>query len=292
MSFGKDLSIEFEKLTAGVFYPEEDLFCKFQDALLALKNHYPKYRYAVDIIHGRKSHVDFAYKGSAISSISYGTTKTKEMADMMFVVLGNRFSEIRLTYLQNKKGSSSTRFKADLLQLYLLKERPQIISSPLPQCAFNDSDILHNAILPSVGSYGVFYENGSSVEMSYIPAGNILPLRKTGKSIVRSAQTSKSNFGKIKTISGFEESQGEETVHDFGESLIAMTIGTPFLNADRDTKFSTIISYLAKKSSTVGEWLRFQDNSLLQDVDNDKEDWLTGAAVTIVINSDEIRNAK
>ena len=289
MSFGKDLSIEFEKLTAGVFYPEEDLFCKFQDAFLAIKYHYPKYQYAVDIIHGKKSHVDFVYNGSAISSIPHGTTKTKEMADMMFVVLGNRSREIRLTYLQNKKGSSSTRFKADLLQLYLLKERPQIISSPLPQCAFNDPDILHNAILPSVGSYGVFYEDGTDIEMSYFPAGNISPLRKAGKSVVRTVQTSKSNFGKIKIVSGFDESQGEETVEDFGDSLTAMKIGTPFSKAKGDTMFSALISYFAEKSSIVGQSFQPQDNNG-SDIEGEQDDWLTGAAVTVIIDSDRIRN--
>lgn len=103
MSFGKDLSTDFQRFTSGVFYPEEELFCKLQDAFLVLKHYYLQYRYAIDIIHGRRSHVGFTYTGSTISSIRPGTTKTKEMADMMFVVLSKKSSEIRLTYLQNKK---------------------------------------------------------------------------------------------------------------------------------------------------------------------------------------------
>ena len=289
MSFGKDLSTDFQRFTSGVFYPEEELFCKLQDAFLVLKHYYLQYRYAIDIIHGRRNHVGFTYTGSTISSIRPGTTKTKEMADMMFVVLSKKSSEIRLTYLQNKKGTSSTRFKADLLQLFLLKDRPIITSRPLPSCAFHDPGILQNAILPSVGSYGVFYEDGTDIEMSYFPAGNISPLRKAGKSVVRTVQTSKSNFGKIKIVSGFDESQGEETVEDFGDSLTAMKIGTPFSKAKGDTMFSALISYFAEKSSIVGQSFQPQDNNG-SDIEGEQDDWLTGAAVTVIIDSDRIRN--
>lgn len=291
MGFGTDLSTEFHRLTKGVFLPEEDLFCKLQDAFLVLKHHYPKYRYAIDIIHGKKSLVDFSYTGSTVSSIPRGATKTKEMADMMFVVLGKNSREIRLTYLQNKKGASSTKFRADLLQLYLLKDRPHITSRPLPSCAFRDPDILRNAPLPSVGSYGVFYKHGTDVEMSYFPAGNIAPLRKTGKSITRSVRSDRANIGKIITISGFQESQGAATVHDFGESLIAMTIGTPFPNMDSNRAFSDIFAFLARKSPIVAGWPQAQQSISRSNMTDEQDGWLRGPAAAVVINSDLIRGA-
>lgn len=90
-----------------------------------------KYHCAIDIIHGSRSLVDFEYNASWIRNLSAGDTITRELSDMMFLVFSKRCKCIRLMYMQNKKGDSSTKFKADMLQLCLLKNRCVITSSDL-----------------------------------------------------------------------------------------------------------------------------------------------------------------
>lgn len=50
MSFGKDLTKEFRKLTRNGEFQEVELITKLQEAFINLAN--GKYHYAIDIIHG------------------------------------------------------------------------------------------------------------------------------------------------------------------------------------------------------------------------------------------------
>ena len=165
MSFGSDLSQEFRKLTQNVKFDEVCLFTKLQDAFINLKSSNPTYQYAIDIIHGHKSHVDFHFNSTWVSTTPYGTSVTRELADMMFVIYSHQQHQIRITYMQNKRGVSDSKFRADLYQLHLLSQREHITSKDLPDCLFGDPDMLSHAILPSVGSYGVFYKYNKCVEM-------------------------------------------------------------------------------------------------------------------------------
>ena len=136
MSFGDLLSQEFDRLTEVYFSEEKILFAKLEDAFINLSHMCSSsynVRYGIDIIHGHKSFVDVEYNGTFISSITTPKNIKKELADMMFVVFSNKKREIRLSYMQNKKGANNyRRFPADLLQLYLLKDRPEITSPVLP----------------------------------------------------------------------------------------------------------------------------------------------------------------
>lgn len=155
MSFGSELSCEFQRLTGNVFYKEVDLFTKLQDALINLNNN----KLVVDIIHGHKSFVDFQYNSSSVTTIAAGSTVRRELSDMLFIVFSQKHGhQIRLMYMQNKKGETCERFKVDLVQLHLLKDRCTITSPKLPQCVFGSRNILKDALLPSVGSYGVFFK--------------------------------------------------------------------------------------------------------------------------------------
>ena len=156
MSFGTDLTKEFYKLTGKKFLDEICLFTKLQDAFINLK--YLKYFHALDIIHGNKSKVEFKFNSNWVRSITPGTTKECELADMMFITYSPNQKNMRLCYMQNKKSShnSNSRFNTNLFQLHLLSQREPITSTPLPACVFNDPYILSNA-------FCVFYENSGII---------------------------------------------------------------------------------------------------------------------------------
>lgn len=82
--FGDDLSFQFNLLTEGVFLDEVCLFTKIQDAFINLKN--GKYNYAIDIIHGSKSFVNFENHSSLVSSLKTGSKIKRKLSDMMFIV--------------------------------------------------------------------------------------------------------------------------------------------------------------------------------------------------------------
>ena len=280
MSFGSELSSEFNKLTNGVFYAEVQLFTKLQDAFANMKFN-SHFGMAIDIIHGSKSFVEFRHDAKYIGNPAAGCTKTRELSDMLFVVFktqGRR--EIRLMYMQNKKGDNSTKFTADLLQLHLLKERKEILSNPLPPCVFDNSEILSKAVLPSVGSYGVFYQaNAGKIEMAYYPAARIKLCNQTG-GVTRKVyyDSQQIPFSTTNTINGYKESQGEETLEDFANALVHMEIGTPML---KDPAINKLAQFLNSNSPI------FREYHSLFDIQVDLEEVSTeGMPFTCVINAD------
>ena len=289
MSFGEILAQEFNNLTGGCFSEEKILFAKLEDAFFNLRSTCKMHKidYAIDIIHGSKSFIDFEYNGVNISSITPPQSTTKELADMMFIVFSARKRELRISYMQNKKGSNYRHFYADLLQLYFLKSRPEILSATLPACTFGDSKILSDALLPSVGSYGVFYVDTmhDKIEMSYFPASNLEPVNQRGgeKRVVHFIDSLRT-----KEINGYIESQGEATLSAFGNALINMSIGTPIF--PRSELFRKVYCYLFQNSPAFSiadfpvpdgfvpnqdmNFIRFQDSS----------------PTIVVINSDVFEN--
>ena len=244
MSFGKDLSHEFQKLTQNGEFQEVELITKLQDAFINLAK--GKYHYAIDIIHGSRSFVDFEYNASWLQNVSSGETFTRELSDMMFLVFSKKHKHIRLMYMQNKKGDSSTKFKADLLQLCLLKKRCVISSPNLPGCTFGDSRILADSLLPSVGSYGVFYNINDVTEMAYYPASNVSPVTGFAASTNRKAYFSYTRFGITETKGRYEENQGEENLEFFSDALVGMEIGTPITK--KHPLYRSIVLFLREKS--------------------------------------------
>lgn len=249
MSFGKDLTKEFQKLTRNGEFQELELITKLQDAFINLAN--VKYHYAIDIIHGSRSIVDFKYNASWIRNISAGDTITRELSDMMFLVFSKRCKCIRLMYMQNKMGDSSTKFKADMLQLCLLKNRCVITSPVLPACTFGDAYILQNAILPSVGSYGVFYSENKVTDMAYFPASNVKPITGYAASINRKARFDGTKFGQKKRNGLYIEDQGERNLEDFSDALIGMEISTPI--SPKHPAYGSIVSFLGEYSVSFAQ---------------------------------------
>lgn len=287
MSFGTDLSQEFRKLTQNVKFDEVCLFTKLQDAFINLKSSNPTYQYAIDIIHGHKSHVDFHFNSTWVSTTPYGTSVTRELADMMFVIYSHQQHQIRVTYMQNKRGVSDSKFRADLYQLHLLSQREHITSTKLPDCLFGDCDMLSNAILPSVGSYGVFYKCNKYVEMSYYPACLISPCNLVGQSVARTAEYDTSKYGYTPVIKGYLECQGTPALSNFGDALISMQIGTPINSGMASHK--ELIKLLSKHISG------FMQGSLSKEYrddiyDDNQDSWSPAVPVIYAINADMIND--
>lgn len=283
MSFGRELSDRFQKFTGGYFESELVLFTKLQDAFIELQQ-FSKYHGAIDIIHGSKSYVEFEHNATYVSNPSSGGKVKKELSDLLFVVFSTKNGlKIRIMYMQNKKGESDCKFTADLLQLHLLRERKKIISKPLPDCVFGNSKILSDAILPSVGSYGVFYQcpnNAISVDMAYYPAERI-DLFKTTGNLQRKVKYSSNNYGIIDNSKGYPESQGERNLESFGESLVAMHIGTPILSSD--SAYGEVVDFLYRCSPVFRQAYPLENMNL-----DNKEISIGSLPNTYIINADMI----
>lgn len=282
MYFGKDLSDEFHKLTKSGEYQEVELITKLQDAFINLAN--SNYHYALDIIHGNRSMVDFQYNANWATDIHMGVVCRCELSDMLFIVFSEADDQIRLMYMQNKKGKTSRKFKADLGQLCLLKNRCEIISPRLPACAFGDRRILQDALLPSVGSYGVFYKDNNATDMAYYPATNISPITVIARKSDRIVQFNRTRFGQTENIGYYKESQGEKTLRDFADALIDMEIGTPIMRGD--PTYDAVLSFLCDKIP------RFRETRFITEWDRVRHDVApdySGIPFACVINADVIR---
>lgn len=112
--------------------------------------------------------------------------KTKEISDLHIITYSPSRCIVRETFLQAKvargnnglQGNGIFKFQGDWFQYDLLARRP-LIFPPHKGSIFIGSyyhKLLRNAVLPSIGSYGVFYKNSNNlVDFAYQPA-NLLQL--------------------------------------------------------------------------------------------------------------------
>ena len=279
MNFGLELSNEFQKFTNGIFESEVQLFTKLQDAFISIASR-NRFRGAIDVIHGAKSFVNFELNASYISTLPIGSEWKRELADMLFIVFSTQKTpEIRLMYMQNKKGANHSKFVADLLQLHLLKDRKEITSNPLPKCVFGNPKILSAAVLASVGSYGVFYQDDcKKIEMAYYPAGNLEPCNLKGGELRTVCFNKDIQFGSKCTIQRYVENQGEQTLENFVNALVRMEVGTPIL---KDPAIHKLVQFLYSNSSVFRE-----SYSLLELEIEPEQDFWEDMPFTCVINAD------
>ncbi len=120
----------------------------------------------IDETHGHKAQVKF-------TSQIFGNTQC-EISDLLIVSRNSRTDQYRATFLQAKRETSTIAslhnrirnfiFKGQYNQWELLSHRPNIIGvrdfKPHPE-------LLSKAISPSIGSFGVFYEEKAKVEFNY-----------------------------------------------------------------------------------------------------------------------------
>lgn len=110
--------------------------------------------------------------------------QTREISDVHIITYSPSLKVARETYLQAKVASTSDglitpnsfQFNGDWYQYDLLSRRPKVMKplkkKPYDRCII-DPYFLSNAYLPSIGSYGVFYENNHQVDFAYQPANRI-----------------------------------------------------------------------------------------------------------------------
>ena len=311
MSFGDDLLHEFrEEQKIDKDRNEVALFRCLNHALVNIKRYHKNYTIAE--LHGKKGEVAY-YNTVSLSRISGEVNKSNcEMSDLVFIVYSKYKKECRLTYMQNKlevrfiKKRKPT-FFLDSVQLGLLKGRPKIEISgsrkKLPAMVVHQR-ILKDALLASVGSYGVFYNIKASndiYDMFYCSA-NIIdyinPLLGRRKHIAVKWNSS----NKIQTICGYNERQYAMEIKEFGDALVSLEIGTPlnelyislFQKAiansmDGKVDFCKINSKELVQSDRVGKLDESDENRVIEkEIDMDKV--FIAAKSVFIIDADSIKS--
>lgn len=168
LKFAHIFDREFRQNTLNLKANEIPLFRACQKTFLSLSK-----QFAIEEYHGSKAQVLFSGQGS------WGRQKARcELADLMIVSFCQKPNiSIRLTFLQAKSERkkvdfSAPTFKANLEQWDLLSRRPIIRGhgkfDPPP-------NLLSDALLPSVGTFGFFYQHNNSYQIYYSSANNLVP---------------------------------------------------------------------------------------------------------------------
>ncbi|KAF7766378.1 hypothetical protein PUND_a2195 [Pseudoalteromonas undina] len=188
--------------------------------------------FKLEEFHGMKHQVVFNGQGT------WGRPSARcEISDLLIVSYKTKpVFEARATLLQAKKSNekhpnicsswpnniAQTSFKANLEQWDLLSRRPDVLPYPPFECK---PDILSGAILPSVGSLGIFHKvKGTEYDFFYMSADMAEPLSAPTRKHAK-LKTKKGNL--IRTISGYEECVFTCCLPTFAEALYKLKIGTP-----------------------------------------------------------------
>ncbi|MEZ8321803.1 hypothetical protein AB6C72_25755, partial [Vibrio splendidus] len=188
--------------------------------------------FKLEEFHGMKHQVVFNGKGS------WGRPSARcEISDLLIVSYRQRPTlEIRVTLLQAKKSNDkhpnlchgfsnsipSTNFKANLEQWDLLSRRPDVLPFPPFEC---HPEILSGALLPSIGSLGIFHkEHGKKYNFFYMSADIATPLSSPKRKF---AKLETQNVNSLRKINGYDECTYACCIPTFAEALFSLKIGTP-----------------------------------------------------------------
>jgi hypothetical protein len=128
--------------------------------------------------HSNSTFIDETHGGN-VCNVSFtsvtGKTETCEIADLLILSLGSDTNSMRATFWQAKKQSvskwlnvtssgSQLDFKGQFNQWDLLSRRPDVtgVGTFIPP-----NDLLSSFTSPSIGSFGVFYEKGTVIEVAH-----------------------------------------------------------------------------------------------------------------------------
>jgi len=157
-----------------------------------------------------------------------------ELCDVMIIhyPAGNPRSA-RVTFNQAKVSCNtlqcasfafaSYKFRANLEQWDLLSNRPSI--SATTEKINLSRDLLSSALLPSVGTFGVFYPEGQGFDFAYFVADGLSPLKNNYKP--SGTLQWKTQLQQVRTIGHYDEITATCCMYTFGESLESGLIGTP-----------------------------------------------------------------
>jgi hypothetical protein len=125
------------------------------------------------------------------------------------------------------RASVPYNFRANLEQWDLLSNRPLISAATAK--SYLPYDLLSSALLPSVGTFGVFYPRRSGFDFAYFVADGLLPLNN---SVNRTGTLQwGSPLQKIRKIGHYEEATATCCMYSFGKALSLGLIGTPLHQA-------------------------------------------------------------
>lgn len=204
--------------------------------------------------HGARSHVCFkAMRGAGRSPVRC------ELADLLLITYRiNQATSIRLTWLQAKVTTASLHFgtlgkasktggsfSANLEQWDLLANRPTIWQAT--NAFVPPPDLLSSSILPSVGSFGVFYPSRGGFDMAYFVANMLSPLcnnaSANGKLCFQSG-----SYNVIRKQSGYDEITSCCCLFGFGDAVEREFVGTPVA--------SLLSSGSPMEMATRRDWMR------------------------------------
>ncbi len=261
-----------------------------------------KKTFKLEEFHGMKHQVVFNGKGT------WGRPFARcEISDLLIVSYKTKPEfQARATLLQAKKSNekhsgicsgwpnsvAQTNFNANLEQWDLLSRRPDVLPYPPFECK---PDILSGAILPSVGSIGVFHKvSGKLYDFFYMSADMAEPLSAPTR---KYAKLKTKTGNPIRNISGYDECVFTCCLSTFAEALYNLKIGTPieednpvdikdelYRNSFRGWLKSVLYSHfeMTNIDSTLAR-------ELIEYLPSDQEDvFMMKPPATVLINSDDI----
>ena len=162
---------------------------------------------------------------------------TKEISDLHIITYSPKRKIARETYLQAKvargtdglQSNGTFTFHGDWFQYDLLSRRPQLLHPSKKKAYWRllcNPDFLHSALLPSIGSYGVFYQDqNNQIDFAYQPANvlNLLPPNNSIKSKFRI----NTNLHKYNSPNIIPDLQYSYDVDEFEYAVTHNLLGSP-----------------------------------------------------------------
>lgn len=178
-----------------------------------------------------------------------------ELCDVMIInyPIGNP-SAARVTFNQAKvtdnalgchrtfSAAAPYSFRANLEQWDLLSNRPNISSAS--RSFHPPLNLLSGALLPSVGTFGVFYPVGGSFDFAYLVADGLTALHNNASP--SGTLLWGTPLRKLRTVGGHVEATGTCCLQQFGRALERNLIGTPI---------STLVYGAAANGAQMRAWL-------------------------------------
>lgn len=301
--FANKLCVEWDKEAYKMKFSEINQFRALMKSFGNLKS-----AFKVEEFHGMKHQVKFVGAGK------WGRNPARcEISDLLFLSYTTvpEF-KARITFLQAKKSNGQyyilhccyfsccncflsphpLRFMANLEQWDLLSRRPSVTPHPPFRCKNN---ILSGAILPSVGSIGVFHETGGVRDFFYMSADIASPLNSPSN---KHATLEKRKVNPFRQIKGFGECVFSGCVYSFAKNLFEIKIGTPLEGNHLDSMDDGL--YRKEMREWIASILRghlissdrdeLLDRELLAYLSSDEEgEWIENPPSIIILNcnSDE-----
>jgi hypothetical protein len=155
-----------------------------------------------------------------------------ELSDLLIIVFSPSAGAARFTFLQAKSERAvppnppQWAYEANLEQWDLLAQRPDI--QPVSKAFTAPKNLLSGALMPSIGSFGLFYQTGSSgYQLLYASADCLAP---SIVHAVRRGRLKPQGASFLRPINGFSERTLTWGNYYFARDLYGLKIGEPLLS--------------------------------------------------------------